>query len=202
MSRSPQQVREDIQAIAREYHRMQQEHKREGVEGSWRRRLEEEMQTLQHKFDSLMVRFVHEPAAREQWDTYLRHGGEAPGLPELPAPLLFRGQSETGSILEIQEHHGEQAFFVDGALATRRAERFVLHEGTSPPTLHFHAQDFVECFDASDDAKQALLRYVDDPGNGPEWRVAPELVRDGLIDPTFALTDRGRRFVASSARGG
>jgi hypothetical protein len=73
-----------------------------------------------------------------------------------------------------------------------------------PPTLRTDAeaasvlvddQRFTEIFGAGPEAVDALRAFTSNPGPPPRaW--ALELLRDGLIDRHFALTERGRRSLA------
>lgn len=56
-----------------------------------------------------------------------------------------------------------------------------------------------ETFTASPGSLAALRRHVSAGAGEPPWEHAPELLRDGLVDPDSGLTPRGRRALARSA---
>jgi hypothetical protein len=60
---------------------------------------------------------------------------------------------------------------------------------------------FEETFDAPEEAQIALGEYTKDPSRGAPWQYVNDLYRDGVVDPNFSLTQRGRRLM-DSRRGG
>jgi hypothetical protein len=55
-----------------------------------------------------------------------------------------------------------------------------------------------ETFAASPRSFAALREFVSAGAGEPPWDHAPDLLRDGLVDPDFSLTARGRRALAGS----
>jgi hypothetical protein len=180
----------ELSKVAREFHHVQGEHAREGVSGSWRRRQRARMEELEEKFETLLGRWVPQATEQMRWREHLYRGAEEPHE-SLPAAesLLFRGRSELGSTLVIQETEDEQLWIVDGNIVDRRPPR---HSITAPPD--HNGSKFPEHFDAPDEALDALIEYVERRADAPPWAWARELYEDGLIDANFGLTARGRRY--------
>ncbi len=190
----PNTVPEDeLRKITDEYRHIQGEHEREGESGSWRRRQKAQLSDLETRFEQILDRWFQDESIREQWREHLFRAGAEPG-PVHSAPRLYRGQSESGSIMEICEtESGDWEYIVDGTVAKR---------GPAPKStdsvVPLGGQTFEEVFDAPPAALEVLRAYVaEQPSGGPPWEWASQLFADGLIDLNFSLTERGQRFVQS-----
>lgn len=179
----------ELSKVAQEFRHVQGEHEREGVEGSWRRRQGSRLDELERAFEVLLERWIKDGEEQARWRDHLYGGADEPEHHLSEEPPLFRGRSELGSNIVIVANGAERHVLVDGSLVDRWPQRRVI----AAPVLHGESA-FHEVFEAPPEALDALLRYLDDPGESPPWSWARELFEDGLIDPTFALTARGRRF--------
>jgi hypothetical protein len=191
--------RELLQQLVRNYHHLQNEHKRAARGSRARRRIEHRMLDVRERFERLLAEWVPEPELAEEWSAHLHYRAPEPAGPAPIHPLIFRGQNEAGSIAEIRLRNGELAVTVDGTLA----ERLPLDD---LPTDWFRAfrvseTDFVETFGASADALRELADFLADGNAGPPWDAAEELLADGLVDVDFAVTPRGRHSLATLASG-
>lgn len=196
------QPNEALEEIAAEYHHLQNEHKREGVAGSTRRRMESRLAALEERFHTILERWYPDEALRHAWREYLYARQPAPSSPPLASPPLFKGRSQTGSRAEVQEgEDGAYEIFVDGALMKRIPTPMTLEQRTEEH-LMMAQQDFVEIFDAPESAREALFRYVRRGSGAPPWEWARELYEDGLIDENFSLTPRGNRMISLYEEGG
>lgn len=184
---------EELRKIVREYRHTRDEHTREGESGSWRRRQRAQLSDLETRFEQILSHWFPDESIRAQWREHLfRAATEPPPVHEVPR--LYRGRSETGSIMEVFETEaGEWEYIVDGTVADRRTGR-----KSTEATVRLGGQMFQEAFYAPAEALEALRTHVaEQPAGGPPWEWAPELFADGLIDLNFSLTERGRRFVRS-----
>ncbi len=182
----------ELSKVASEFHHLQAERAREGVDGSWRRRHGMRLDELEQSFETLVRRWVSDPAEQERWRQHLHRGDERPLVEEPNEPPQFLGRSEAGSTLLIRANDGGQDFLVDG----RRAAHWPTPRPLDGPQ-NFEGSVFHEFFQASSSALEALLDYVQRRMEAPPWEHARELFDDGLIDATFGLTARGRRLQAS-----
>jgi hypothetical protein len=126
---------------------------------------------------------------RTAWRARLHHGAEAP--PAAPErPLVFKGRSEGGSLVEIRQRpDGDLDVEIDGVPVDRLSDPIDF-------TVYVDGdRSFPEVVDAPPEALEALAAWVADPAGEPPWEHAHELLGDGLIDRYFGLTDRGRRVV-------
>jgi hypothetical protein len=189
--------REELQALVRNYHHLQNEHKRAPLGSAMRRRIEDRLLDVRQRFDRLLEEWVPEEELRRAWWEHLHYRApEPPGPPEI-RPLVFRGVSEAGSIVEIRGKKGEELEVrIDGALSERIAGEKDFSSVTPPLSFRLNESEAQERFTASQEAVDALADFLDD-GKPPPWDYASELLSDGLIDVHFALTPRGRRALAS-----
>jgi hypothetical protein len=189
--------REVLEVLARHYHHLQNEHKRAGLESGVRRRIEDELLRVRERFDRLLDEWVPEEELQSAWRDHLHHRAPEPSGPPAIRPLVFRGRSETaGTEVEVRGLRGEELDVeIDGTLVERIAgdKEF----GSLSPTFSFRLDgtEFHETFNASPEAFQALVDFLDE-GGPPPWEHAAELLGDGLIDPHAAVTPRGRRALA------
>ena len=193
---TPLPRREQLQALARHYHHLQNEHERTPPESSVRRRIEKRLLDVRERFERLLEEWVPEEELRRAWIDHLANRGPEPEGPPPIEPVVFRGITEAGSVVEVTGHEGEELdVWVDGSLAERVAADRDLSSVT--PGLVFRADgiEAQETFDASAEALDALAEFVEGD-TAPPWDYAAELLSDGLIDTHFALTPRGRRALA------
>lgn len=184
---------DELRKIASEYRHIQGEHKREGESGSWRRRQGAQLSDLETRFEQILDHWFPDETMRAQWREHLFRAAAEPA-PVHSAPRLYRGRSESGSIMDIFETQGgDWEYIVDGTVAKRSGA------GKSMDALvHLGGQTFEEVFDAPAEALEVLRTYVaEQPSGGPPWERASELFADGLIDLHFSLTERGQRFIQS-----
>src|SRR5919198_5729388 len=185
--------------LGRDYRRVQQNHAREPRESAGRRRMEAEMGRIARRFERALAFWVaRDDALQSAWRKYLYDDGPMPGGPSIDPPPLFRGETETGSRLEIRPApDGGCDLFTDGARVEHQAVPWSFDPGAGGSVS---VGQFVcrELFEAPAEAVRELARFAANPGAGnePPWRYARELFADGLIDGEFALTRRGRRLLS------
>ena len=189
--------REELEALARHYHHLQNEHKRAPLESSMRRRIEERLLDVRQRFDRLLEEWVPEEELRRAWSEHLHYRAPVPSGPPAIRPLVFHGVTDAGSVLEVRGKKDEELEVrVDGALTERVVAAKDLSSVTPPLSFRVDGIEAHETFTASPEALDALADFLDD-GKPPPWDHASELLSDGLIDAHFALTPRGRRALAS-----
>ena len=191
--------REELEALARHYHHLQNEHKRAAPQGGTRRRIEDRLLQVRRRFDQVLYEWVPEEDFRRVWLDHLHYRAPKPPGPPPIRPLVFRGRSEARSIVEIRGKKGEELDVeIDGALAERIAAAKDFAVTAAPARYRYNRSEFRETFSASPDALQALADFLAE-GGSPPWQHASELLGDGLIDVHVALTPRGRRALARRA---
>lgn len=190
--------REELEALVRHYHHLQNEHERASPASSTRRRLEERLLDVRERFDRLLEEWVPEEELRREWREHLHNRAPAPSGPPAIQPLLFHGVTDASSVVEVRGTKGEELEVrVDGALTERVAAGKDLSSVTPPLSFRVDGITAHETFTASAEALDALADFLDDDGGPPPWDHASELLADGLIDTHFAVTPRGRRALAS-----
>jgi len=193
----PQPRREELEALVRHYHHLQNEHERASPESSTRRRLEERLLDVRERFDRLLEEWVPEDELRLEWREHLHNRAPMPSGPPAIRPLLFYGATDAGSVVEVRGMKDEELeVLVDGALTERVVAGKDLSSVTPPLTFRVDGIEAHETFTASAEALDALADFLDDDGRPPPWDHASELLADGLIDGHFAVTPRGRRALA------
>ena len=194
---NPLPRREELEALARHYHHLQNEHKRAPLESSMRRRIEERLLEVRQRFDRLLEEWVPEEELRRVWWEHLHYRAPVPSGPPAIRPLVFYGVTDAGSVLEVRGKKDEELEVrVDGALTERVVAEKDLSSVTPPLTFRVDGIEAHETFTAYPEALDALADFLDD-GKPPPWDHASELLSDGLIDAHFAMTPRGRRALAS-----
>jgi hypothetical protein len=193
--------RRELELLVAEYRHLRSEHERAGRSGRVRRHLQGRLLELSGRLDRLLEVWVAEEQTREAWRAHLHHGGRAPAEPgDSPPALVFRGRSRAGSAAEVRERpDGDFDVRVDGGLV----ERAELGDDLTHDlrcTLRLDGLEFDEVFDVSTEALAAAEEYFAGPVGRPPWQQARELVADGIVDTTFALTPRGRRALARRRR--
>lgn len=190
-------TREELEALVRHYHHLQNEHKRTAPESSARRHLEARLLDVRRRFDRLLEEFVHDEELRTAWREHLHNRAPEPPGPPAIRPLVFRGVSDAASVVEIRGTKGDELEVrVDGAVTERIAGEKDFASTTPPLAFRLNGTEAHETFTAPAEALDALADHVDD-GKRPPWDFASDLLADGLIDVHFALTPRGRRALAS-----
>jgi hypothetical protein len=190
--------RELLEALARQYHHLQNEHKRFPEGSSMRRRIGERLRDVRERFDRALDEWVGEDDLREGWRRHLNYRAAAPEGPAAIRPLLFCGVSDAGSVVEIRSRKGgELDVVVDGSLVERIAATKDLGREV-PSAFRVDGFEFRETFTASVDALRALDAFLAGAGS-PPWEHATELLADGLIGTHFDLTPRGRRALAMAS---
>ena len=190
--------REELEALARRYHHLQNEHVRAAVESSTRRRIEERLDEVRERFERLLTEWVPEEELRGAWSEYLTDPTTGPpdGPPTI-RPLVFYGVTDAGSVMEVRGKRGEELEVrVDGSVLERVVADKDLSSTAGPIDFGADGIEAREQFTASSEALDALAGFVAE-GESPPWEHATELFADGLIDVHFALTTRGRRALAS-----
>jgi len=189
----PVPTREELEALARHYHHLQNEHKRAPLESSTRRRIEERLLDVRQRFERLLEEWVPEEELRRAWLEHLHYRAPVPSGPPAIRPLVFYGVTDAGSVVEVRGKKDEELEVrVDGALTERVVAGKSLSSVTLPLTFRVDGIEAHETFTASPEALDALADFLDD-GKPPPWDYASELLSDGLIDTHFAVTPRGRR---------
>ena len=193
--------RRELELLVAEYRHLRSEHERAGEGSRARRHLQDRLLELSGRLDRLLEVWVAEEETREAWRAHLHHGDRAPAEPGESLPMLvFRGRSQAGSMAEVRERpDGDCDVYVDGGLV-ERAELGDDLTHDLPCTLRLDGLEFDEVFDVSAEALAAAKEYFAAPAGRPPWQQARELVADGIVDTTFALTPRGRRALARGAR--
>jgi hypothetical protein len=192
--------REELEALVRHYHHLQNEHKRAAPGGRFRRRIEDELLDVQQRFERLLAEWVDDQELTRTWRDHLHNRAPAPNGPAPIRPLVFRGENEAGAVAEVRRKGDELAVTVDGTLAERlHVKDFpqAKEKGKAEVELRISDTPFTETFTASEEARQELTTFLADGDREPPWDYASELLADGLIDEHFALTARGRRALAA-----
>jgi len=187
---------EQLEALVHWYHHVQNEHKRVAPEGTIRRRIEDQLLDVRERFERLLDEWVQHEDVRREWLAHLHNRAPAPAEPKTVRPLVFRGRSDAGSIVEIRGRRDELDVEIDGTLVERIAAEVDFAVGRPPVHFHVNGSVFGEIFDAPDDALDALASFRES-GGAPPWAHVTELLADGLIDVHFDLTPRGRRALAA-----
>jgi hypothetical protein len=183
-----------LHRIVEEYRHVQGEHERQSEGSSLRRRRQAELKGLESQFESILARWFPDEALRHQWREHLFRGGPEP-KPKRELPPLFKGRSETGSVLTVRPNDAnEWEYVVDGTLEAHHPPGW---RYGGPAQVELLGQHFEEVLDVPHEALEALRRHVSSPSDEPPWEWAAALFEDGLVDIHFSLTDRGRRAVAT-----
>jgi hypothetical protein len=192
--------REELEALVRHYHHVESEHERAHPEGSVRHHLEPRLHDDRERFERLLAAYVPDEGARRAWRDFLHHRGGEPSGPPAIRPVVFKGRSGAGSVVQARrDRSGELAVEVDGRLVERLPGQVIPIADGHPAVLRLDGTEFRELFDAGPDALRAL-RDFRASGGEPPWEHTSALLADGLIDPDFALTARGRRALAAENR--
>lgn len=191
--------RVELQALVRYYRHLQNEHHRAPVDSAPRRRIEDKLLDVRQRFDRVLEEWVREEDLRDAWWKHLHYRAPEPDGPPEIQPLVFAGRSDvTGSIVEVSgRQEDELEVTVDGAPIERIDADEDFAVTAAPARFRLNGNEFVELFNASPEALRALAEFVGTDHESPPWDYAAELLADGLIDTSFALTSRGRRALAT-----
>jgi hypothetical protein len=193
--------RDELEAVVREAHHLREEHRRAHPGSGARRRLGDGVLEVERDFERLLGEWVTDAATRAAWRAHLYEDGPEPAEPARSLPLIFRGRSDSGSVVEVRERPGgEYAVEVDGALVERIEAKLDFSSTRAPSTFALDSSVFEETFSVPRDALAALDAFVTGRSPRPPWRYAAELVGDGLVDRYLGLTARGRRALARRKR--
>ena len=188
--------REVLQTLARRYHHLQNEHKRSGLESGVRRRIEEQLLDVRERFDRLLEEWVPDSELRQAWREHLHNRVAAPAGPAAIRPLVFRGRSEAGAVVEVRGRGGDELEVeIDGSVVARIAGEKDFTPVIPSFRWRFDGVEFGELFDVSNEALDALADFLRND-ESPPWEHAAELLADGLIDTNAGLTPRGRRALS------
>ena len=189
--------REELEALVRRYHHLQNEHKRASVESGVRRRIEERLLEIRARFDRVLAEWVADEELKRAWWEHLHYRAPEPQEPPAVQPLVFRGVSEAGSAVEVRRRDDEELeVWVDGSLIERIAGDKDFAPVAAPLRVRLNGTGPVqETFSVTDDALDALSEFLD--GGSPPWEHASDLLADGLVDIHLDLTPRGHRALAS-----
>lgn len=188
--------REELQALVRHYHHLQNEHQRASPEGGVRRRIEDRLLETRSRFDRLLAEWVPDEELRRAWLEHLHNRAPEPEGPPAIRPLVFRGLSEAGSVVEVRGKQGDELELrIDGALVERIAAEKDFASKVAPLRVKLNGGWVEETFGAPEEALDALAEFLD--GGAPPWEHASDLLADGLIDTNLSLTPRGHRALAA-----
>jgi hypothetical protein len=191
--------REELEALVREGHHLREEHRRAHAGSRARRLLRKRLLDCERRFERLLEEWVPDERVRRAWREHFFEGGPEPDEPERRAPLVYRGRSSTGTVVELREVGPRECLVeVDGSPVKRIELDHVFADTHAPVTFVLDGVELTEAFDVSPRALAALRAFVDGRRPDPPWRYAAELVADGLVDRSFALTPRGRRALVTS----
>jgi hypothetical protein len=186
-------LREELEALAYRYLHVHNELEQRKPGSSVRRRLEDELLTIRERFDRILEEWVQDDELRAQWREYLHTHTVEPEHPKGIDPLVFRGENDAGSVLEVRRRRDEFLLAVDGALLERVAADEDFAGRVVPASFHVDGLEFRETFTTPPDVVRALADFLEADDVSPPWEYAPALLSDGLIDAHFGVTPRGRR---------
>jgi hypothetical protein len=181
-------VHDELEALAHAYHLLETEVERGGDE------LEPELLRIHKRFERILEHAVEDDVLRERWHAHLHSRDAVPNEPPRTDPVVFRGESNAGSHAEIRRHGGELDVRVDGEPADGLDDPDELRARRSGLVLRIGDAEFRETFRATLPAIHALAEWSE-AGARPPWEHAEELLEDGLVDPHFGITPRGRRAI-------
>lgn len=168
------------------------------VESASRRRLGESLLEAERDLERLLEEWLTDQATRAAWRAHLYGEGPEPAEPVGKSPLVFRGRSASGSVVEVRERpDGDFAVEVDGCPVERIEAKLDFASTHAPHTFALGSIVFQETFSISRPALVALREFVAEREPRPPWRYAAELADDGLVDRHLGLTARGRRALAA-----
>jgi len=187
--------------LAKQYQHLKSENKAKGPESRQNRRHEQDMETLAQRFATLCDHWISDEERRTAWRDHLYHFAPPPPVDDWPPPLVFRGTAQPGNVAEILETDSGYHIFIDGKEETREPQHIRL---TDQPIAELRVSGlaFEEKFSAPPAALDQLAEWYEHPTDGAPWEWSRDLYLDGLIDPDFSLTVRGKRLFEQRRRGG
>jgi hypothetical protein len=93
--------REELEALVRHYHHLEGEYERAHPGSSAHRHLEHRLARDRERFEHLLAEYVKDKQLQSAWWEFLHHRGAEPSGPPAIRSLLFKGQSEAGSTVEL-----------------------------------------------------------------------------------------------------
>jgi hypothetical protein len=187
-------LHEELEALAHAYHLLEARIARADQDSAERLELEEELLRLHKRFERVLEESVPDDAVREQWHAHLHAREAVPAQPPAADPVVFRGESDTGSVVEIRRRGAELDVRVDGEPAGGLDDPDELRTRRPGLAVRVGETEFHETFAASSPAIHALAEWAE-TGRVPPWEHAAELLEDGLLDPQLEITPRGRRAI-------
>ncbi|HEY4412157.1 MAG TPA: hypothetical protein VGN06_04090, partial [Gaiellaceae bacterium] len=168
-------IREELDALAYAYHHVHNELQTKKPGGSVRRRLEDDLQHIRERIDRILEEWVQDDELRDAWNEYLHTHGAKPDGPAAGEPLVFRGESDAGSVAEVRRAGGEYRVYVDGGLLERADADKDFSSQLPGLVFRLDGFEFRETFAASPEALDALAEFVENEGS-PPWEYAGELL--------------------------
>jgi len=196
MSNDPVEM---LKEIAHRYHHFKQENKHKGPVSSRNRQHQQVLRQLERDFESVVDRWVRDDRLHDAWLAHFYHFAPAPRGPLMPKPPLFRGRDRAGRSAELIPAEDSYELIIEGKPVQRLAR--VRLPGRRLRALNVSGDEFEETFAASAEARAALREYTENPERGAPWQHLGDLYSDGIVDPNFALTSRGRRFMDTQRNG-
>lgn len=191
-----------LRQLAWRYHRFKQQHKHRGPVSSRSRQHQQVLKELEESFERALDRWVDDETLHEAWLAHFYHFAPEPRGPALPKPPIFKGRDPSGrSAALLPAQGGGYELMIEGK-PVRRLSGPVRFPDRPLRSLRVGGFGFAETFDASDAAVEALNEYARDPSRGAPWKYASDLYSDGVVDPNFGLTPRGRRLIDARRGGG
>ena len=191
-------LHEELEALAHAYHLLEARIAGAEPDGAERLELEEELLRLHRRFERVLEESVRDEAVREQWHAHLHSRGPVPAQPPAVDPVVFRGESDSGSVVEIRRRGDELAVRVDGEPVDALDDPDELRTRRPGLTVRVGGTEFHETFEASSPAIHALAEWAE-TGRMLPWEHVAELLEDGLVDPHLDITHRGRRAIPAPA---
>ncbi len=180
--------------LASQYHHWHNENKAKGPESTRNRRHEEEMEALGGRFQRLCEHWITDVARREAWYAHLYHHAPPPPVDDWPQPLVFLGAAQPGNRVEVRGTEDGYRVTIDRKQVARKPPETRFPEQPIAE-LHVSGIAFEEHFAAPEAALERLVEWYEHPEGDAPWEWSRDLYLDGLIDPDFSLTVRGKRLV-------
>ena len=113
-----QPCREELEAVVRQCHHIESDHRRADAEGAVRHHLELQLRAVHEQFERLLHACIVNEDRRDAWRAYLHQRGPEPEGPPPIGALVFKGSAEEGSVVEIRSDRSSGLVVdVDGATA-------------------------------------------------------------------------------------
>lgn len=188
----------ELENIVADYRRISGQHERTTA-SAIRRQQQAELSRLEGQFEALLAHWVTRPEDARAWREHLHGRAEAPFESKRPNPPMYVGKNGTGTRLRIALAADDQyEVALDGKVVDRFAAAWRIPD-QADGQFQFGGHSYEEIFESGPAAGYALIRFAETPMQ-PPWASLDELYSDGLVDETFALTARGRRFLSRHKR--